>query len=276
MYKICVKQALTPRVTLMEIEAPWIAKYANPGQFVMIRIHEDGERFPLTIADYNRDKKTITIIFQVVGASTYLLNKLNENDYILDCAGPLGKRSELDGLKRVLLIGGGVGCAILYPILKRLRSLGTEVYTIIGFKSEAFIFLEDEFLKYSNRFTLVTDDGSKGEKGFVTDILKKTLIEDNTYDQVITIGPLMMMKAVADITRPYNLKTIVSMNPIMVDGTGMCGGCRIKVGDDMKFACVDGPEFDGHLVDFDLAIKRNTMYLASEKEKLNAIMDEVL
>lgn len=275
MYKILLKQTLSPTVTKMIIEAPWVAKHALPGQFVMLRVNQEGERIPLTIADFDRQKGTITIIFQVVGASTYLLNQLKENDDILDCAGPLGKKSELEGLKRVLLIGGGVGCAILYPIAKRLSELGVEIYTIIGFRQQALVFLEDDFLTYSNRFSLVTDDGSKGTKGFVTDVLKKALDEHISYDQVIAIGPLMMMKAVANMTRPYHIKTIVSMNPIMIDGTGMCGGCRVQVGDEMKFACVDGPEFDGHKVDFDLAIKRNNMYILTEKEKLNALLCEV-
>ncbi|OHE24857.1 MAG: ferredoxin-NADP reductase, partial [Tenericutes bacterium GWA2_35_7] len=211
-------------------------------------------------------KGTLGIIFQVVGRSTYLLNQLNEGDFIHDVAGPMGKPSELEGLKRVLLIGGGVGCAILYPIAQKLASLGTEIGTIIGFKNKELIFLEDEFIEVSNHAELMTDDGSKGKKGFVTDALIKMLEEDSNYDKVIAIGPIMMMKKVSEITKNYHIPTVVSMNPIMVDGTGMCGGCRVKVGEDIKFACVDGPEFDGHLIDFDIAQKRNELYQQKEQQ----------
>lgn len=271
MYLIKEKRLLTPHVTKMIIDAPLITKHAKPGQFVMIRTDEHGERIPLTIASSDLMDGSITIIFQVVGASTYKLNQLEEGDSILDVAGPLGEPSELGHLKRVILIGGGVGCAILYPIAQTLHQQGCEIDTIIGFRDQSFIFLEDEFINLSSRFTLLTNDGSYGKKGFVTDRLKEILIEDIDYDEVIAIGPIPMMKAVSEMTKPYGIKTIVSMNPIMVDGTGMCGGCRIKVGDTMKFACVDGPEFDGHQVDFDLAIKRNQMYQKDEKKQMDDI-----
>jgi len=265
MFLIREKISLTPKVTRMTIEAPHVVKHAEVGQFVMIRVDEDGERIPLTIAEKNLKEGLLTIIFQVVGRSTYQLNQLNENDSILDVAGPMGKPSELEGLSRVLLVGGGVGCAILYPIAEKLHQLGTEVYTIIGFRNQSLVFLEDQFVRVSNRFNIVTDDGSYGKKGFVTDVLKCVLDENITYDKVIAIGPIPMMKAVSDMTKEYHIPTVVSMNPIMVDGTGMCGGCRISVGGEIKFACVDGPEFDGHLVDFDAVIKRNRLY--EEKEK---------
>ena len=266
MFLIREKISLTPKVTRMTIEAPHVVKHAEVGQFVMIRVDEDGERIPLTIAEKNLKEGLLTIIFQVVGRSTYQLNQLNENDSILDVAGPMGKPSELEGLSRVLLVGGGVGCAILYPIAEKLHQLGTEVYTIIGFRNQSLVFLEDQFVRVSNRFNIVTDDGSYGKKGFVTDVLKCVLDENITYDKVIAIGPIPMMKAVSDMTKEYHIPTVVSMNPIMVDGTGMCGGCRISVGGEIKFACVDGPEFDGHLVDFDAVIKRNRLYEDKEKK----------
>lgn len=266
MFLIREKISLTPTVTRMTIEAPHVVKHAEVGQFVMIRVDEDGERIPLTIAEKNLKEGLLTIIFQVVGRSTYKLNQLNENDSILDVAGPMGKPSELEGLSRVLLVGGGVGCAILYPIAEKLHQLGTEVYSIIGFRNQSLVFLEDQFVRVSNRFNIVTDDGSYGKKGFVTDVLKCALDENITYDKVIAIGPIPMMKAVSDMTKEYHIPTVVSMNPIMVDGTGMCGGCRISVGGEIKFACVDGPEFDGHLVDFDAVIKRNRLYEDKEKK----------
>lgn len=264
MFLIKEKRSLTPTVTQMKIDAPLVVKHAKVGQFVMIRVNKDGERIPLTIADKDAHLGTISIIFQVVGKSTFELNKLSEGDYIEDVAGPLGRASELDGLSRVLLVGGGVGCAILYPIANELKHKGTEIYTIIGFRNQSMVFLEDDFLAISNRYNIVTDDGSYGQKGLVTDVLKCALDEEIKYDKVIAIGPIPMMKAVANLTKMYNVPTIVSMNPIMVDGTGMCGGCRVQVGEQMKFACVDGPEFDGHQVDFDLAMKRNKLY--HEKE----------
>lgn len=266
MFLIREKISLTPTVTRMTIEAPHVVKHAEVGQFVMIRVDEDGERIPLTIAEKNLKESLLTIIFQVVGRSTYQLNQLNENDSILDVAGPMGKPSELEGLSRVLLVGGGVGCAILYPIAEKLHQLGTEVFTIIGFRNQSLVFLEDQFVRVSNRFNIVTDDGSYGKKGFVTDVLKCALNETIIYDKVIAIGPIPMMKAVSDMTKDYHIPTVVSMNPIMVDGTGMCGGCRISVGGEIKFACVDGPEFDGHLVDFDAVIKRNRLYEDKEKK----------
>lgn len=264
MFLIKDKQSLTPTVTKMVIHAPLVTKHAKVGQFVMIRVDDSGERIPLTIAEKDEVNGTISIIFQVVGKSTYQLNQLQCGDYLTDLAGPLGKPSELEGLTRVLLIGGGVGCAILYPIALELKKNRTEIYTIIGFRNKDMVFLEEEFLTVSNRFNIVTDDGSYGKQGLVTDILKSALDEGVHYDEVIAIGPIPMMKAVSNLTKTYGIKTIVSMNPIMVDGTGMCGGCRIRVGEHMKFACVDGPEFDGHLVDFDLAMKRNALYRDKE------------
>ena len=266
MFLIREKISLKPTVTRMTIEAPHVVKHAEVGQFVMIRVDEDGERIPLTIAEKNLKEGLLTIIFQVVGRSTYQLNQLNENDSILDVAGPMGKPSELESLSRVLLVGGGVGCAILYPIAEKLHQLGTEVFTIIGFRNQSMVFLEDQFVRVSNRFNVVTDDGSYGKKGFVTDVLKCALDENIIYDKVIAIGPIPMMKAVSEMTKEYHIPTVVSMNPIMVDGTGMCGGCRISVGGEIKFACVDGPEFDGHLVDFDAVIKRNRLYKDKEKK----------
>ena len=256
----------------MVIDAPHVVKHAKVGQFVMIRVDQEGERIPLTIANKDIEHGLLTIIFQVVGRSTYQLNQLNEGSYIEDVAGPLGKASELEGLNRVLLVGGGVGCAILYPIAEELKKLGSEIYTIIGFRNESMVFLEDEFLFISNRYNIVTDDGSKGEKGQVTDILRCALNEDVHYDKVISIGPIPMMKAVSDLTKVYNIPTVVSMNPIMVDGTGMCGGCRVLVDGKMKFACVDGPEFDAHQVDFDLAIKRNQLYREQENKSFETYL----
>ena len=265
MFLIKEKKSLREAVTQMVIYAPNVTKHAKVGQFVMIRTHEHSERIPLTIADKDIDHGTISIIFQIVGKSTYELNQLQEGDSILDVAGPLGKASELDGVSRVLLIGGGVGCAILYPIAKELNHKNTEIYTIIGFRNQSLIFLEDEFMTVSNRFNLLTEDGSYGQKGLVTELLERALDEGIVYDKVIAIGPIPMIKAVSEITKRYRIPTVVSMNPIMVDGTGMCGGCRIQVGGQMKFACVDGPEFDGHQVDFDLAMKRNSLYREHER-----------
>ncbi len=272
MFLIKEKKILTPYVTKMVIDAPHVVKHAKVGQFVMIRVDQEGERIPLTIANKDIEHGLLTIIFQVVGRSTYQLNQLNEGSYIEDVAGPLGKASELEGLNRVLLVGGGVGCAILYPIAEELKKLGSEIYTIIGFRNESMVFLEDEFLFISNRYNIVTDDGSKGEKGQVTDILRCALNEDVHYDKVISIGPIPMMKAVSDLTKVYNIPTVVSMNPIMVDGTGMCGGCRVLVDGKMKFACVDGPEFDAHQVDFDLAIKRNQLYREQENKSFETYL----
>ena len=225
-----------------------------------MRTDEDGERIPLTVADYDREGGTVTIIFQVVGATTERLNTLNEGDYICDFVGPLGRESEVEGFKKVAVIGGGVGCAIAYPTAKALKENGTEVHSIVGFRNRDLVILEDEFKAVSDKVVVMTDDGSHGEKGLVTDALKKLVESGEKYDEVIAIGPLVMMKFVSKLTKELDIKTVVSMNPIMVDGTGMCGGCRLTVGGEMKFACVDGPDFDGHLVDFDEAIRRSSMY----------------
>lgn len=267
MYKILRKEKLNPTVTLMEIEAPFVAKKAEPGQFVILRVDEYGERIPLTIADYNRENGTITIIFQIVGATTQKLNNLNKNDFICDLVGPLGRPSELDGIKKAAIVGGGVGCAIAYPIAKKLNNLGAKVDSIIGFRSRDLVILEDEFLKVSSLTKVTTDDGSYGTKGLVTDVLKELIESKKNYDVVIVIGPLMMMKFVCQLTKEYGIKTIVSMNPIMIDGTGMCGGCRLTVNGETKFACVDGPDFDGHQVDFDEVIDRASMYSDFESHK---------
>lgn len=260
MYKIIKKKSLNPTVSLMEIEAPLIAKKAEPGQFIIFRAKEDSERVPLTIADYDREKGTVTIIYQIVGGSTMELDTLNEGESLHDFVGPLGKPSETDGLKRVAVIGGGVGCAIAYPIAKKLNALGCEVHSIAGFRNKDLVILEDEFRKVSSELHIMTDDGSYGKKGLVTNALEELIQNGNQYDEVIAIGPLVMMKFVCLLTKKYNIKTIVSMNPIMIDGTGMCGGCRLTVGGKTKFACVDGPDFDGHQVDFDEAMHRGTMY----------------
>ncbi len=267
MNKILRKEVLNPQVTLMEVEAPLIAKKALPGQFIILRVENGGERIPLTIADYSREKGSITIIFQVVGATTKKLNALGEGDYILDFAGPLGKATETEGFSKVAVVAGGVGCAIAYPVAKEFFNKGTEVHVIAGFRNEELVILEDEFRKASGTFKLMTDDGSKGEKGLVTDALKKLIEEGNKYDLVITIGPLIMMKFVCALTKEYGIKTVASMNPIMIDGTGMCGGCRLTVGGETKFACVDGPEFDGHLIDFDEALKRGSVYKDFERKR---------
>ena len=250
----------------MEIKAPLIAKKALAGQFVILRVDDKGERIPLTIADYNREKGTVTIIFQIVGGTTIRLNQKNQGEFIEDIVGPLGKATELEGLKKVAVVGGGVGCAIAYPIAKSLYDSGCEVHSIVGFRNEDLVILEDEFKEKSHKYVLMTDDGSAGEKGLVTDALKKLIESGEEYDEVITIGPLIMMKFVCELTRKYNIKTIASMNPVMIDGTGMCGGCRLTVGGQTKFACVDGPDFDGHLIDFDSAIKRSSMYRDEEQK----------
>ena len=260
MYKILEKEALNPTVTKMVIEAPLVAHKAQPGQFIIFRASEDGERVPLTIADYDREKGTVTIIFQIVGAATMELNALNEGDSLVDFVGPLGTPSHLDGLKKVAVVGGGVGCAIAYPTAKKLHELGAEVHSIVGFRNKDLVILEKEFEAVSNRVVKMSDAGPWGEKGLVTNALEALIKEGNQYDEVIAIGPLVMMKFVCKLTKEYNIKTIVSMNPIMIDGTGMCGGCRLTVGGETKFACVDGPDFDGHLVDFDEAMHRGSMY----------------
>lgn len=266
MYRITYKKELNPTVTMMDIEAPLIAKKAQPGQFIILRVDENGERIPLTIAGYDREKGTVKIIFQVVGASTELLNHKNEGDYIQDFVGPLGKATHTDGLKKVAIVGGGVGCAIALPVAQKLHELGCEVHSIIGFRNKDLLILEDEFKVASNKLFIMTDDGSYGEKGVVTAPLQKLIESGENYDEVIAIGPLIMMKFVVKTTKPYNIKTIVSMNPIMIDGTGMCGGCRLTVGGETKFACVDGPEFDGFEVDFDEAMSRGIMYRDFEQK----------
>lgn len=267
MYRIIRKKVLNPTVTLMEIEAPLVAKKAEPGQFIILRVDDEGERIPLTIADFNREKGTVVIIFQVVGATTKKLGALSEGEFIHDFVGPLGTPTETYGLKKVAVVGGGVGCAIAYPVAKKLSALGTKVDSIIGFRNKELVILEDEFKNVSNSLKIMSDDGSCGEKGLVTDALKSLIENGNEYDEVFAIGPLIMMKFVCQLTKKYGIKTIVSMNPIMIDGTGMCGGCRLTVGGETKFACVDGPDFDGHLVDFDEAIERSSMYRDFEQRK---------
>ncbi len=265
MYKIVRKEVLNPTVTLMEIDAPLIAKKAEPGQFIILRVDQDGERIPLTVADFDREKGTVTIIFQIVGATTEKLNHKEQGECIADFVGPLGVASHTDGLKKVAVVGGGVGCAIAYPIAKKLHNLGCEVHSIVGFRNKDLVILENEFDRVSDVLKMMTDDGSHGEKGLVTDALKALIESGEQYDEVITIGPLIMMKFVCKLTKEYGIKTVVSMNPIMIDGTGMCGGCRLTVGGETKFACVDGPDFDGHLVDFDEAIERGSMYKEFER-----------
>jgi len=266
MYKIVKKEVLNPTVTKMEILAPAVAKKAEPGQFIILRVSDDGERIPLTVADYDREKGLVTIIFQIVGAATIELNTKKEGDFIADFVGPLGKASELSGLKKVAVVGGGVGCAIAYPVAKKLHELGATVHSVVGFRNRDLIILEKEFSAVSDEMAIMTDDGSYGEKGLVTDALKKLIESGNSYDEVIVIGPVIMMKFVSLLTKEYGIKTIVSMNPIMIDGTGMCGGCRLTVGGKTKFACVDGPDFDGHEVDFDEAMRRSSIYKPFEKK----------
>ena len=273
MYRIVKKQVLNPTVTRMDIEAPLIAKKAEPGQFIILRVDEKGERIPLTVADFDREAGTVTIIFQIVGATTEKLNHLEEGDCLQDFVGPLGRPSETEGLKKVAVIGGGVGCAIAYPVAKKLHQQGAEVHSIVGFRNKDLVILEEEFRAVSDKFVMMTDDGSYGEKGLVTNSLEKLIGEGETYDEVIAIGPLVMMKFVTQLTKQHNIKTVVSMNPIMIDGTGMCGGCRLTVGGETKFACVDGPDFDGHLVDFDEAISRSKMYKAEEAASMERHAD---
>lgn len=267
MTKILNKESLTPTITKMVVEAPLVAKKAEPGQFIILRAGKDGERIPLTIADFDREKGTVTIIYQVLGASTMELNALNEGQYIADFVGPLGTPSKLENLKNVAVIGGGVGSAIAYPLAKKLKELGAQVDSVIGFRNKDLVILENEFKSVSRNLSIMTDDGSYGKKGLVTDALKELIECGNNYDEVIAIGPLVMMKFVCKLTKEYNIKTTVSMNPIMIDGTGMCGGCRLTVGGKVKFACIDGPDFDGHLVDFDEAIKRSSFYKDFENHK---------
>ena len=265
MYRIVKKEALNETVTRMEIEAPLVARKAEPGQFIILRVDAKGERIPLTVAGYDREAGTVTIIFQIVGATTAKLNQLEAGDSLADFVGPLGRASEVEGRKKVAVIGGGVGCAIALPVAQKLHELGTEVDTVVGFRNEGLVILEKEFRACSDRFVLMTDDGSAGRKGVVTDALKELIEGGAKYDEVIAIGPLVMMKYVSLLTKEYGIKTTVSMNPIMIDGTGMCGGCRLSVGGETKFACVDGPDFDGHEVDFDEAMERASMYREYER-----------
>ena len=260
MFQILVKERLNPTVTKMVVDAPLIARKAEPGQFIIFRAFEDSERVPLTISDFDRQKGTVTIIFQIVGGSTKELDSLGEGDCIHDFVGPLGKPSKLDGLKKVAVVGGGVGSAIAYPVAKKLKGMGAEVHSIVGFRNRDLLILEKEFRDVSDKMFIMTDDGSYGEKGLVTDALKRLIESGEQYDEVIAIGPIIMMKFVSALTKEYGLKTTVSMNPIMIDGTGMCGGCRLTVGGVTKFACVDGPDFDGHEVDFDECMKRGAFY----------------
>ena len=265
MYKIASKKVLNQFVTQMEIEAPLVAKKAEPGQFIILRVDNDGERIPLTVAGYDRQKGLVKIIFQIVGATTNKLNQKNEGEFISDFVGPLGKATKVEGLKKVCIIGGGVGCAIALPIAQKLKEMGCEVDSIIGFRNKDLLILEDEFKAASDNLIVTTDDGSYGIKGNVTMPLKEALESGTKYDEVITVGPLIMMKFVVATTKPFNIPTTVSMNPIMIDGTGMCGGCRLTVGGETKFACVDGPDFDGFLIDFDEAMKRGSTYRDFER-----------
>ena len=267
MYQIVKKRQLNQDVVLMEVKAPYVAAKAQAGQFIIFRVDEQGDRVPLTVADYDREAGTVTIIFQTVGNSTKELAELGEGDYIQDFVGPLGIASHFEGVKKACVIGGGVGCAIAYPQAKALFNMGVDVDLIAGFRNKDIVILEDEMKAVCNRFVLCTDDGSYGKKGFVTQALQELLDEGNRYDVVVAIGPIPMMKFVCEVTKPYNIKTMVSLNPIMIDGTGMCGGCRVTVGGEIKFACVDGPDFDGHQVDFDELMRRNSFYREQERSK---------
>ena len=260
MYKIVNKKVLNPTVVMMDIEAPFVAKKAQAGQFIILRVDGEGERIPLTIAGYDRDKGTVKIIFQIVGATTLSLSKKEEGEYISDFAGPLGRATETEGLKKVAVIGGGVGCAIALPVAQKLFEQGCEVHSVVGFRNKDLLILEEEFAAVSDKFVVMTDDGSAGKKGLVTEAIKELIESGEKYDDIIAIGRLIMMKFVVATDRPYGIPVTVSMNPIMIDGTGMCGGCRLTVGGKVKFACVDGPEFNGYEVDFDEAMERSNMY----------------
>ena len=267
MFKIVSRKSLNPTVTEMEIYAPFVARKAQAGQFVIVRATSDGERIPLTVADFDREKGTVKIICQIVGATTYTLNTLKEGDSVADFVGPLGNPTETAGLKKVAVVGGGVGCAIAYPVAKKLHEQGAVVHSIVGFRNKDLVILEEEFKNVSDKYVLMSDDGTAGEKGLVTDALKKLIDGGENYDEVIAIGPVIMMKFVCRLTKEYGVKTVISMNPIMIDGTGMCGGCRLTVGGKTKFACVDGPDFDGHEVDFDEAMSRGASYKEWERHK---------
>ncbi len=266
MYKIINKKVLNPTVVQMDIEAPFVAKKAKAGQFIILRVDENGERIPLTVAGFNRDAGTVRIIFQTVGSTTIKLGAKNVGEYIEDFAGPLGRATEIEGMKKVAVVGGGVGCAIALPIAEALHAAGAEVHSVVGFRSRDLLILEEEFNAASDKLIIMSDDGSTGRKGLVTEALKE-LLETERYDAVITIGPLIMMKFVVETCRPFNVPVIVSMNPIMIDGTGMCGGCRLTVGGKTVFACVDGPDFDGYEVDFDEAMARGSIYRDFEARK---------
>ena len=267
MFEIVSRKSLNPTVTELEIKAPFVAKKAQAGQFVIVRANKDGERIPLTVADFDREKGTVKIIFQIVGATTYLLNRLNVGDCLADFVGPLGNPTETEGLKKVAVVGGGVGCAIAYPVAKKLHEEGAIVHSIVGFRNKDLVILEDDFRAVSDKYVLMSDDGTAGEKGLVTDALKRLIESGENYDEVIAIGPVIMMKFVCRLTKEYGVKTVISMNPIMIDGTGMCGGCRLTVGGKTKFACVDGPDFDGHEVDFNEAMSRGASYKEWERHK---------
>ncbi len=267
MYEIVSKKSLNPTVTEMKIYAPFVAKKALPGQFIILRVDEDGERIPLTVADYDRKAGTVTIIFQIVGSSTEKLNHKKEGESLQDFVGPLGRPTHTEGLKKVCVVGGGVGCAIALPVAKALHEQGCQVTSIVGFRNKDLVILEEEFKNASDKFYMMTDDGSYGRQGNVCVPLNEMLSAGEMFDEVITIGPLIMMKFVCAATKPYGVKTIASMNPIMIDGTGMCGGCRLTVGGKMKFACVDGPEFDGHEIDFDEAMSRSRTYSNFETKR---------
>ena len=267
MYRIVKKEALKPTVTLYEIEAPMVAKKAEPGQFIILRVDENGERIPITIHAFAREKGTVTIIVQTIGATTEKLRHKAEGEYIQDFVGPLGRPTAPEGKKKVCVVGGGVGCAIAYPVLKKFHDCGAEVHAVVGFKNKDLVILEDKFRAASSVLKLMTDDGSYGEKGLVTDALKELIDAGNQYDEIFAIGPAIMMKFVSKTTAPYGIPTTVSMSPIMVAGTGMCGGCRLTVGGETKFACVDGPDFDGHKVDWDESLKRGKMYFDWERHK---------
>ena len=270
MFKIVKKQPLNPTVTKMVIEAPLVARKAKAGQFIILRASEDGERIPLTIAGYDREAGTVDIIFQIVGGTTMELNTLNEGDYLPDFVGPLGKASEVEGFKKVAVVGGGVGCAIALPVAQALHANGCEVHSIVGFRTKDLVILEDEFNACSSKVCMMTDDGTYGTKGLVTNALEELIKSGEKYDEVIAIGPVIMMKFVCQLTKKYDIPTVISMNPIMIDGTGMCGCCRLTVDGKMKFACVDGPDFDGHQVDFDEAMARCAAYKPFEAKAREA------
>ena len=279
MYEIKTKRALNPTVTMMDIYAPLVARKAEPGQFIILRVDEDGERIPLTVAGYDRQSGTVKIIFQIVGATTMKLNQKEVGESLADFCGPLGRATETDGLKKVCIIGGGVGCAIALPVAQKLHELGCEVHSVVGFRNKELLILEDEFKACSSKLTVMTDDGSYGRQGVVTSPLKEALEAGEKYDMIIAIGPIVMMKFVVATARPFGTPVTVSMNPIMIDGTGMCGGCRLTVGGKTKFACVDGPDFDGYEVDFDEAMDRSRMYCDFEaharEEECNLLRMEV-